>query len=193
MVVLLTMITVHTLKNCCACARAHVVDKLRRLSRRRPFKIKISNDGAPTSKLRGCCTLSITLCDPRLPHVRNSPQKKTMVFPIAGFFEAETKASIRAGFSDIYTALLEIERDGLEVNGVHIPIYFPFVNDMSNSGNGTGVVGGSLGTSTWFCSYCAATRVSVFRFFGSNARRRRSRGRRSARFCIKYTMACVYV
>jgi len=52
------------------------VDKIESLDRY-PFKIKLANDGAPTTKLRGCVTLTLKLCDPRTNEdIRAHPQKK---------------------------------------------------------------------------------------------------------------------
>ena len=78
-----------------------------------PLLIKLSNDGAPTSKLAGCCALTLTMCDPRCStHVRHHPQSPRHVFPIAGFFDKETKVNLHAAFMPIYQELLALEATG---------------------------------------------------------------------------------
>ena len=120
-----------------------------------PYVIKLVNDGAPTTKLRGCVTLTLSLVDPRTnEEIRNHPQMPKHCFPLACFFEKETKLTIKAGFGSVYRVLRQLERDGIEVNGVRVPLKVIDVPDLSNLWKGTEGVGGAVGTSHWPCPMC---------------------------------------
>ena len=132
------------------------VDKIESLDRY-PFKIKLANDGAPTTKLRGCVTLTLTLCDPRTnEEIRLTPQSKKWCFPIAGYFGGESFEELCAGFQWIISEIAAVEAEGgVPVGDARVPIKVCFGIDLSAAWHSMVDCGGAIGSSTWPCFWCA--------------------------------------
>ena len=78
-------------------------------------------------------TFTLTLVDERTnEEIRLNPQMPKYVFPMSAYFGKESKANLRAAFAPLYADLLEMQRDGLEIEGVRVPLRFIHGNDLSN-------------------------------------------------------------
>ena len=137
--------------------RALKVDKIcPEKLRRYPYQVKLVNDGAPTTKLRGCVTLTLSIVDPRTnDEIRYHPQLPKYCFPLACFFDKETKLTIKGGFAGVYRELRKLERDGVLVGDVRVPVKMIDGNDLSNVWKGTVGCGGAIGTSHHPCTLCS--------------------------------------